>query len=308
MRKTNQYFRYIFVVLALSLFMAGCDVNEIKETENAGESILSVSTPVPTTTEIPTATPVETPKASPLAEPTEKPWVTAIPFASFDIQSELQTVENKYQELQNKIQTDASLNQADMNILAGECATLWENALDNFWYVLEPLLTWEEVRDLHVEQQEWLTMRDKEVQDLIDKYDGGSLTGLVVGQKKAELARTRTYELADKLKQIAKRMAEAKSRDYSGYYVNTEGTDSVYDELKLELLEDGTYKAELGIYRLVLLEGTATVYGDMLVFVDDSLGVTGNIQFREDKAIFTVTESDFEYLTPGEGFEFIKSK
>lgn len=97
-------------------------------------------------------------------------------------------------------------------------------------------------------------------------------------------------------------------KDYSGHYVNTQGTDVVYDELKVELSEDGTYRTEIGIYRLTTLEGTAIMHDGMLLFEDTVVGVKGNIQFEKELAVFTVTESNFEYIAPGESFEFTKSE
>ena len=55
-------------------------------------------------------------------------------------------------------------------------------------------------------------------------------------------------------------------------------------------------------------EGTSVVYGDMLWFEDTVVGVKGNIRFSENEVVFTVTESFFSLITPGEGFEFIKSE
>lgn len=225
-----------------------------------------------------------------------------------DISERLEAAENTYADLQQKLKTDISLTQGEMNTLAGECAVLWEEEMDAFWYMLEPLLTAEEAGKLHEEQQEWLTMRDSQVQKLIDAYDGGSLTGLVVGQKKAELTRERVYELVFQLIKRRTEMEQAEIRDYSGCYVNTMGTDEVFDELKLKLLEDGSYQTEISLYRLTTLEGRAVLYGDMLVFSDPVVGVKGNIRLLENVLIFTVTESYFEYLTPGEGFEFVKSE
>ena len=97
-------------------------------------------------------------------------------------------------------------------------------------------------------------------------------------------------------------------KDYSGHYVNTQGTDVVYDELKIELSEDGTYRAEIVIYRLTTVEGTAIMHDGMLLFEDTVVGVKGDIQFEKEMAVFTVTKSNFEYIGLGESFEFTKSE
>ena len=307
----------LILVSALALLAVGCTFTGSKGELTVNEKVIPTPTMAPTLT--PAAIPTNTPAIAPtiVLENSAEPTMTPTPAvqeqketekAVLDIQSKLEDVELTYQELQKKLHTDLNLSQGEMNDLAAECAILWEDTLDTFWYALEPLLTAEEVETLHKEQQEWLTARDAEVQVLIEEYDGGSITGLVVGMRKAELTRERTYALAEQLMQVANRMAKEEGKDYSGHYVNTQGTDVIYDELKLERLEDGTYRTEIGIYRLTTLEGTALAYGDMLWFEDTVVGVKGNIRFFDNEVVFTVTESDFSYLTPGEGFEFIKSE
>jgi len=96
-------------------------------------------------------------------------------------------------------------------------------------------------------------------------------------------------------------------QDYSGCYVDTQGTDVVYSELVLELQEDGKYQTEIGIYRVTTLSGTTFLYGGMLLFEDTELGVKGVITISDDgKAEFTATKSEFEYITAGEVFKFEK--
>ena len=307
----------LIAVSALALVAVGCTFTGSKEEVPVNGEV--TPTPTLTLTLTPPAVPTEAAKVTPTIVAESSPEPTVAPMSAMqeqketekavlDIQSKLEDVELTYQDLQKKLHTDLNLSQGEMNDLAAECVILWEDTLDTFWYALEPLLTAEEVETLHKEQQEWLTARDAEVQVLIEEYDGGSITGLVVGMRKAELARKRTYALAEQLIQVMNRITGASWKDYSGHYVNTQETDIIYDELKLELLEDGTYRTEIGIYRLTTLEGTAVAYGDMLWFEDTAVGVKGNIRFFDNEVVFTVTESDFSYLTPGEGFEFIKSE
>lgn len=248
----------------------------------------------------------------PMDNPTPVAMLTPEPISkteqSFDIQAELDAIETAYVELQEKLQADISLNSVDMNTLAGECSTLWEEAMDTFWYMLEPMLTADEVMKLHTEQQEWLSKRDAEIQKIIEEYEGGSITGLLVGQRKAELTRERVYELTDYLTKVVEQVINVPVKDYSGRYVDTQGTDVVYSELILTRQEDSSYQAEIGIYRLALFEGTAVQQGSLLMFEDPDMRVKGNIRISDGEAIFTVTESFFEYVTPGEGFEFTKSE
>lgn len=303
-RKPKMAVYTLVAVILLAVGAVGCTFTGNMEPVTGGNDIIptEAATAAPTVASAPTLTSNITPTPIPTVTPTITPVVV------FDIQAELDAVEATYAEIQQKLQTDLYLSQADMNMLAADGCTLWEEAMDTFWNVLEPLLTSEEVGILHTEQQEWLAMRDTEVQKIIDEYEGGSITGLLVGQEKGKLTRERVYELARYLAEQANQILEVPWQDYSGHYVNTQGTEEIYDELTLELLSDGSYRAEIGIYRLTTLEGTAVVYGNMLWFEDTTIGVKGNVQFFGDVVVFTVTESFFEYITPGEGFEFYKSE
>lgn len=226
----------------------------------------------------------------------------------FDIKTELAAVETAYVDMKKKLEEDGSLNQAEMNILAGECSTLWEEAMETFWKLLEPLLTAEEVKKLNIEQQEWLEERDVQIQNIIEAYAGGSITGLLVGQKKAELTRARVYELAEYLAEKVEQTVTLSTQNYSGRYVDTQGTDVVYSELILSQRTDGSYEAEIGLYRLTTLSGTAVLEDDKLLFEDNEIQVKGTIRISEGMAEFTVTESEFPYLSSGEAFGFTKSE
>jgi len=98
------------------------------------------------------------------------------------------------------------------------------------------------------------------------------------------------------------------NENYSGHYEDTQGTADVYSELKLELSEDGSYQTEIALHRLTTLTGTAIPENNQLVFEDTTVKVKGTIHFSDGKAVFTVTESEFEYLSPRESFAFVKSE
>jgi len=105
--------------------------------------------------------------------------------------------------------------------------------------------------------------------------------------------------------------------DYSCSYADMQGTDEIYSELTMELWEGCVYNVSIGLHRLALLEGIATE--DMgavseeevaegltgFVFADEELGVKGIITLGDKGATFTITESAFEYLVPGEKYEFL---
>lgn len=95
-----------------------------------------------------------------------------------------------------------------------------------------------------------------------------------------------------------------KKDDYSGSYVDRQGTAEIYNNLDLTYLEDGLYEATIGLYRLTELEGVAKVDGETLSFKDDGMQVIGIISIQDNMAVFTITESGFEYINEGDVFEF----
>ena len=58
---------------------------------------------------------------------------------------------------------------------------------------------------------------------------------------------------------------QAEKEDVTGIYTDKQGTSDVYRELVLALQEDGTYAAEIGIYRATELKGTEVWEGDTLL-------------------------------------------
>lgn len=95
-----------------------------------------------------------------------------------------------------------------------------------------------------------------------------------------------------------------KKDDYSGSYVDRQGTEDIYSDLDLTYLEDGLYQATIGIFRLAQLDGVAKVDGETLSFEDEVYKVKGIIIVQDNKAELTITESGFEYINPGDVFEF----
>lgn len=95
-----------------------------------------------------------------------------------------------------------------------------------------------------------------------------------------------------------------KKDDYSGSYVDRQGTEDIYNNLDLTYLEDESYQATIGIFRLAQLDGVAKVDGETLSFEDEVYKVKGIIIVQDNKAVLTITESGFEYINPGDVFEF----
>ena len=84
--------------------------------------------------------------------------------------------------------------------------------------------------------------------------------------------------------------------DISGIYTDKQGTSDVYSQLTLALQPDGTYTAEIGVYRVSQLEGTAVWEGDALRFTSEDPYVLADISVTEGKA-------EVAFITGAVGFQ-----
>ena len=74
---------------------------------------------------------------------------------------------------------------------------------------------------------------------------------------------------ADSLSVELRRSEYSTDTDVSGIYTDKQGTPNVYNDLTLTLQADGTYAAEIGIYRVAGLKSTAAWDGDVLRFISE---------------------------------------
>ena len=223
----------------------------------------------------------------------------------FDLAEELAGIEEQADVIQKKIQEDGSLTQTDLNVAAQELYELWDNELNAIWGRFKDILSEEEMSALMAEEREWIAYKEEAAESAASEYEGGSMTALITYQAQARLTRERVYELAVYLgEKTGQTVTKPTKDDLAGLYVDTQGTSDIYSELKLVSLGDDTYQATIGIYRLTTLEGIATANNDTLSFEDPDFKVKGEISVQGTGVSFTVTESEFTYMSPGDVFEF----
>ena len=99
---------------------------------------------------------------------------------------------------------------------------------------------------------------------------------------------------------------QAEKEDVTGIYTDKQGTSDVYRELVLALQEDGTYAAEIGIYRATELKGTEVWEGDTLRFTsDDSYPyVLADIFVTGSQAEVAFTKADVLGIQAGDVYSF----
>lgn len=212
--------------LLLSLLLLGSSLAGCSSRENA-----------PAETAAPTTIPSE-PVASIAAEtlPTETaaPETTPEP----DVISRLENVEAEYAALQEKLMNDPSLNQADMNELAGQQFTLWDTLLNDFWVQLTADLPGEQMQQLLQEERAWIRWKESSVAIAADYYSGGSLSILAANSRAAKITRDRVYELAELLTGQALAPEAAGTDLYQQVFLPLVSLNQVPDYENLQLLLD----------------------------------------------------------------------
>lgn len=91
------------------------------------------------------------------------------------------------------------LNQMEMNETAGAIYTIWDDALNTTWELLQETLDDETMNQLEIEQLDWIAEKEAAVQLAGKEVEGGSMYPMVVNLKAAELTRERVYELTEYL-------------------------------------------------------------------------------------------------------------
>lgn len=115
-------------------------------------------------------------------------------YALFDIAAGVAEIEEQYEAMNNRLIHD-DLNQSEMNSLAQDMYTLWDNEINRVWGYLKETLDQEAMDNLTPQQREWITMKENEVEQAGAVYEGGSMRPMVEFTKGAELTRDRVYEL-----------------------------------------------------------------------------------------------------------------
>lgn len=91
------------------------------------------------------------------------------------------------------------LNQMELNETAGAIYTIWDDALNATWALLQEELDDEALSQLEKEQTDWIAEKEAAVESAGAEVEGGSMYPMVVSLKAAELTEERVYELAEYL-------------------------------------------------------------------------------------------------------------
>lgn len=124
-------------------------------------------------------------------------------FSSYDrigyLDQYLVSVESQSAALEDSLQNDP-LTQLEMNETSSRLYNVWDMALNQVWDIVKQTTeasSWENVLN---EQREWISQKEQAVSEAGAEYAGGSMQGMVMNMKAAELTKERVYELAEFLK------------------------------------------------------------------------------------------------------------
>lgn len=117
-----------------------------------------------------------------------------------ELREKLRTVEEQVEQLEKELRED-SLSQGEMNEKSGEIYQLWDTLLNEIWAALKENLDEETMKELTVQEREWIAEKEKAVTEAGAEFGEGSLRLLIESSKAAEMTKDRVYVLLDLLEQ-----------------------------------------------------------------------------------------------------------
>lgn len=114
----------------------------------------------------------------------------------YDVDGKIESAKKEVAALNERLQ-DESLNQKEMNQLATEIYTIWDNTMNDMYNVLKDTVS-KNVKESFVAYQEsWVKEREMEIKKIQIEYKDGSIATLSAMMKAAEMTEERVYELKE---------------------------------------------------------------------------------------------------------------
>ena len=130
-------------------------------------------------------------------------------FSSYDIIDDLaQSLVYREEEvaaLENSIMNDPNLTQADLNENSYRMYQIWDMTLNEIWGILKRNLNADDMATLTKAQLDWIAMKEASMKEAGAEVEGGSIYGMIVNQRGAELTKERVYELMEIVENIRDR-------------------------------------------------------------------------------------------------------
>lgn len=109
----------------------------------------------------------------------------------------LKETEDRASALEERLQTEVSLTQGDMNALASEMYWAWDDELNSLWRFLKKTLDKDTMSALTNEQLQWISDKEAAVAAAGAEAEGGSLQPLLEADCAARLTKERVYYLVE---------------------------------------------------------------------------------------------------------------
>ena len=183
--------RFIYVGILLSAFMfIGCGKNKEAQVQDSVNAEIKVEAE----TEM-----LNSEKEADLEEMQSDAVNLEQEFPGDDVIEELRQFLESSEELaaslEESMMQDPNLTQTDFNEKSQQMYEIWDSLLNEIWSILKRNLSVEDMKVLTAEQLEWIAMKEQSMKEAGAEVEGGSMYGMVVNQKGAELTKERVYEL-----------------------------------------------------------------------------------------------------------------
>ena len=228
---------------------------------------------------------------------------------SASLQKELENIEKiiqKYTPLAEAAQT-----QGEMNVSSRWFFVIWDTELNNLWSRFSDSADQQTKEKVLAEQRNWIAMKEEvTLLNIGSSEENGSIYPLLENSFLEEITRNRAYVLANELAKIKGEsfIMPEKPAKY-GFFVDNQGTGSIYSSLITRQGVSGDDEAVISIYRLGEIKGVFVDNGNgELSFTSndaDTRIVKGIIKINGwNGASFTVIEAPEGFLSVGEEFDF----
>lgn len=229
--------------------------------------------------------------------------------SSTSLQKELENVETVIQKY--NLLAEEAQSQGEMNVSSKWLYVIWDTELNNLWSRFSNSADQQTKENILADQRNWNDMKEEAVFENIGlSEENGSMYPLLENSFLEEITRNRAYVLANELAKIKGEsfIMPEKPAKY-GFFVDNQGTGSIYSSLITRQGVSGDDEAVISIYRLGEIKGVFVDNGNgELSFTSndaDTRIVKGIIKINGwNGASFTVTEAPEGFLSVGEEFDF----
>lgn len=115
----------------------------------------------------------------------------------YDVDAKIAAAKSEADVIKKKLTEDGSLTQTEMNQLATELYTIWDNTMNDMYNVLKDTVS-KNVKESFVAYQEsWVEEREMEIKKIQIEYKNGSMATMAAMMKAAEMTEERVNSLME---------------------------------------------------------------------------------------------------------------